>query len=140
TRFSRDWSSDVCSSDLAWGRPHPVDNDILLQSTLIQAAGRAGHRVMLHGTSGDLTLWSSRAYIANLLASGAWRQAWRECRAASDHHTYHYGHPALKILAYGAYHAFAPPLVRRGLWALRASGQDASTYGHLNANFAASLG
>ncbi|MDY0069744.1 MAG: asparagine synthase-related protein [Porticoccaceae bacterium] len=125
--------------DLAWGRPHPVDNDILLQSTLIQAAGRAGHRVMLHGTSGDLTLWSSRAYIANLLASGAWRQAWRECRAASDHHTYHYGHPALKILAYGAYHAFAPPLVRHGLWALRGGKQDGSAYGFLDPAFAETL-
>src|SRR5690606_40585478 len=35
TRFSRDWSSDVCSSDLAWGAGHPA------MVPIIPIAGRA---------------------------------------------------------------------------------------------------
>lgn len=125
---------------LAWDKSHPVDSDILLQSALIQSAGREGHRVMLHGTSGDLTLWSSRQYIALLLKAGNWRRAWRESRQASDHHTYYFGHPPLELLAYNLYHAFAPALVRTALWKLRSIRHDRKTYGFLNQAFVRSLG
>src|SRR5690606_40613226 len=45
TRFSRDWSSDVCSSDLAIG-------GLIAQGATPVAAAVAG--VFLHGAAGDL--------------------------------------------------------------------------------------
>ncbi|MBK9197898.1 asparagine synthase-related protein [Candidatus Skiveiella danica] len=70
----------------AWPRSHPEDNDIWLQALLIRVAARAGHRVVLHGTFGDLANWSPKQYIAHLMRAGQWRKAWCESRAASQHH------------------------------------------------------
>lgn len=84
--------------EAAWGRPHPVDNSILLPSLMCMAAARNGHRVMLDGVSGDLTMGAPTQYIAYLIRGGHWGVAWRECRSASTNHTALRGSAPLKIL------------------------------------------
>lgn len=96
----------------AWDNPHPVDSDILIQSSLMQSASQRGHNIILHGTSGDLTLWSSTQYIASLFQQGRLLRGIKECFAANDHHTYYFGLGTGHILARNLYHAFAPAWLR----------------------------
>jgi len=75
-------------TNVAWSRPHPVDGSLLLQSMLCLAASRDGHRVMLHGVSGDLAMYAPYNYISWWLRTGQWWHAWKECQAASRNNTY----------------------------------------------------
>ncbi|MBK6555911.1 MAG: hypothetical protein IPG16_01345 [Comamonadaceae bacterium] len=74
--------------DIAWSRSHPVDNSILLPMMMCQVAGRQQRRVVLNGVSGDVTMHVPNRYPAFLMRAGNWREAWRECQAASRNNTY----------------------------------------------------
>jgi asparagine synthase (glutamine-hydrolysing) len=106
-------------SELAWTRANPVKNDILLPAAMVLAAARDGYKVMLHGASGDLALWSDRFYIADLIRQGRWREAFRESGAAIDHHTYHFGLSRSKLLIDSAARACLPNSMRRALQRFR---------------------
>lgn len=99
--------------EIGWSNPHPIDNSILLPAMMCLAASRAGHRVMLTGVCGDITTHGAWSYIPALLKSGQWRTAWRECRAASVHHTYLQGTSPAKIFLRSVYHTTAPPFIKR---------------------------
>jgi asparagine synthase (glutamine-hydrolysing) len=107
--------------EAAWARPHPVDNSILLPLLMCVAAGRNGHRVMLNGVSGDLTMGAPPQYIAHLIRGGAWKEAWHECRAASVHHTALKGMTPLHILFSNGAAAFAPRYLKLAMRRLRES-------------------
>jgi asparagine synthase (glutamine-hydrolysing) len=94
--------------DVGWSRAHPCDNSILLPAMMCLAASRNGHRVMLHGVSGDLTLRAPHRYIAPLLLAGRWRQGWHECRSASCNHTYLRGTSPVLLLLQNVWTAYAP--------------------------------
>lgn len=102
---------------IAWSKAHPTDNSILLLMMMCQAASRHGHRVMLHGASGDLTMYVPDRYPAHLMRAGQWRQAWRECQGASRNNTFLRGTSPFKLLLLNAGAAFLPaklkPLARR---------------------------
>ena len=87
-------------------RAHPVDNSILLPSMMYLAAQRAGFRVMLHGTSGDLTTYTRDPYPAYLLRSGRWLDAWKESIAASRNHTALQSLSPMQIFGRSALNAF----------------------------------
>jgi asparagine synthase (glutamine-hydrolysing) len=87
---------------------HPEDNDVLLQSLLFRAAGQLGHRAILHGSNGDLAMWSPARYVAYWLRAGQWRTAWDECREASHHHNFVRGTTPRRLAAANAWTAWAP--------------------------------
>lgn len=99
--------------DMVWARAHPVDNALLLPAMLCLAAQRAGHRSLLHGASGDVLLTGPHNYIAPLIRAGHLRTAWRECRAASEHHTYLQGAPSWALLLRSGWSAFAPASLKK---------------------------
>jgi len=96
----------------AWSNAHPV-NTLLLPAMMSMAAGRDGHRVILHGASGDLVMDVPDRYAAFLMRKGRWRDAWRECRDAGRNHTYLQGTHPLRLLLMNAASAFAPAGARR---------------------------
>jgi len=96
----------------AWSNAHPV-NTLLLPAMMSMAAGRDGHRVMLHGASGDLVMDVPDRYAAFLMRKGRWREAWTECKEASRNHTYLQGTHPLRLLLTNAGAAFAPSGARR---------------------------
>ena len=97
---------------LAWDRAHPVDNSLLMILALGLAAQRSGHRVLLHGASGDVVTHSPFWYLAPMLAEGRLLSAWRECRLAHEHHTYLRGMAIPQLLLRNAATAFAPSWLR----------------------------
>lgn len=110
--------------DTVWSSPHPVDNSIPLPAMMCRAAARGGHRVLLHGVSGDLTLDTPDRYPAHLMRSGQWRQAWYECRAASRNNTYLRGQAAFPLLLRNAWTAHAPAELKTYVRRLRLVGRD----------------
>src|SRR5690606_38604485 len=75
TIFSRDWSSDVCSSDLPWHMIMPpraqersmpsgtillADDDTAIRTVLNQALGRVGYDVRATGNAATLWRWVSQ--------------------------------------------------------------------------------
>lgn len=123
----------------AWPRSHPEDNSIWLQALLIRVAARAGHRVVLHGTFGDLTNWSPRRYIAHWMQAGQWRQAWRESRAASQHHNYLRDRVASRLWLENFGVAFVPPALKplaQVMW----RGEPAASHGLISPDFLRSIG
>jgi asparagine synthase (glutamine-hydrolysing) len=114
-------SGVVTMADLktaAWTRPHPTDNSILLLSMMCLAAQRNNHRVMLMGTSGDITMHVPLRYIAQLIQRGDWQTAWREAKGASQNNPYLRGTSALNLFALNFGLAYAPSKLRsltRGL-------------------------
>src|SRR5207302_5185940 len=66
TRFSRDWSSDVCSSDLDWGRPlsMPTDFDDFTPAAMLRYTGRdplvRNHLHLLQTTMADVGFYGLR--------------------------------------------------------------------------------
>lgn len=94
--------------DVAWSEPHPLDNSILLPATMCLAASRRNDRVMLHGCSGDLTMYSPIYYATHLLRAKQWQEAWQECKDASRNNTYLRGSSPTSILRRNAETAYAP--------------------------------
>jgi asparagine synthase (glutamine-hydrolysing) len=74
--------------EAAWSNPHPIDNAILLPAMMCLAASRNGHRVLLHGVSGDMATFTPNRYIAFLLRERQWPLAWEECVGASVNNPY----------------------------------------------------
>ncbi len=93
---------------VAWSRPHPVDNSILLVGSLCHAARCNGHPVLLHGVSGDVVNGYEPRYIAPLLRTGQWQRAWQESNAASQNHTYLKRYSPRQLLWMNMLTAFAP--------------------------------
>jgi asparagine synthase (glutamine-hydrolysing) len=125
---------------LAWDNPHPVDNSILLQSLMIQSAAADGCEVLLHGTCGDVTLLSTHHYIGALIRRGQLAEAWRECKAASDHHTYYFGHSPYEILARNLYHSLGPRVLKKAYRSLQGATTRNRWQGYLNPDFARRVG
>ena len=98
--------------ETAWARPHPCDNSIVLPAMMCQAASRQGHRVMLHGASGDLTMHVPARYVAYLMRAGQWGTAWQECRGASRNNTYLRGASSGWLFLQNAWTAWIPPAVK----------------------------
>jgi asparagine synthase (glutamine-hydrolysing) len=99
--------------EAAWGNAHPVGNSILLPTLTYIAASQSGNRVVLDGIDGDLATYTPTRYPSILLRSGAWREAWAECRQASMNHTYLRQTSALSILCKSAWEVFAPHSIKR---------------------------
>ncbi len=107
--------------DTAWSKAHPVDNSILLPAMMCLAASRDGHRVMLHGMGGDLTMHVPIWYIAYWLKAGQWLHAWSECEAASRNNNYLIGVSPFKLMLRNIYFAFVPQPISRLVRRLRES-------------------
>ena len=100
--------------DALWGEAHPRDNSIPLPVLMCLAASRNGHRVMLHGVTGDVTQHAPNRYIADVMRQGHWNAAWMECKAASDHHTYLRGTEPWRLFAANAATALTPGRIKTG--------------------------
>jgi len=98
--------------ETAWARPHPCDNSIVLPAMMCLAASRHGHRVMLHGASGDLTMHVPTRYMAYLLRAGQWQTAWHECRSASRNNTYLRSSSPGWLLLQNAWTAWMPAAIK----------------------------
>jgi asparagine synthase (glutamine-hydrolysing) len=85
-------------TELAWSKPHPCDGSLLLSAAMCQAASRQGERVLLHGVSGDITMYVPRHYMAYYLRAGQWRKAWQECKAARSNNTFLQGSSLASLL------------------------------------------
>jgi asparagine synthase (glutamine-hydrolysing) len=113
-------------ADLArelWGGAHPRENSIPLPALMCLAASRNGHRVMLHGVTGDVAQAVPNRYIADVMKHGHWNEAWTECKAASEHHSYLRGTSPWKLFAANAATAFVPGSIKASAqrWRPRAS-------------------
>ncbi|MCZ2135347.1 MAG: hypothetical protein LC098_07970 [Burkholderiales bacterium] len=84
---------------LAWQRPHPVDNSILLVHALASLAARAGQRVVLNGVSGDLAFYAPDDYYLHVARHTGWRAAFTEMRLMRERHVYQLGRSVASLLA-----------------------------------------
>ena len=124
--------------EVAWSKPHPVDNSILLPAIMCKAAGVQGHRVMLTGVSGDLTMAGPDKFPAHLLRKGDWRQAWSECKAISENHTLLRGASPAMLLLKNAWAAYAPVTARSLVFWMRHK-ETWLASGAINADFVRKL-
>jgi len=99
--------------DTAWARPHPCDNSIVLPAMMCLTASRHGHRVLLHGASGDLTMHTPDRYAAYLLQAGQWRSAWDECQGAARNNTYLRGVSAFTLFIQNLRTAYVPDAIKK---------------------------
>jgi asparagine synthase (glutamine-hydrolysing) len=95
-----------------WSRAHPIDNSISIPMMMCMAARAHDHRVLMTGVSGDLAMYVPYRYVAYLLRAGQWRQAWRECRGASQNHFFLRGRSPLALLLLNGWTAFMPGRVK----------------------------
>jgi len=99
---------------------HPTDDSISLVGMMCLAAARDGHRVALHGVSGDLALWAPDDYLVQFARERGWRAAWRESALAQRNHTYIAGRSRALSWLRSIYEDFAPPAIkiawRRARW------------------------
>ena len=121
-------------------RTHPVDNSILLPAMMYLAAHRSGHRVVLHGATGDLTNYVRNPYVAYLQRAGKWREAWRESKAASLNNTSLQAYDPLRIWLLGLRASGLFPAIR-ALKACLSNQSSARRYplSSLNQDFVAKL-
>ena len=105
--------------EVATSKQHPIDNSILLPAVMCKAAGGQGHRVMLTGVSGDLTMAAPDRFPAHLLREGDWQQAWSECKAISENHTFLHGASPAMLLLKNSWAAYAPDAARSLAFRLR---------------------
>lgn len=124
--------------ELALSAPHPADNSILLPLVMAKAAARDGHKVLVHGVSGDLVQFSSGAYIGHIMREAGIRKAWQECKAASQYHTFLNHKSAAHLFIQNAYSAFVPLKLRREVRRLK--NQDYVDLSLINADFAEKSG
>lgn len=81
-----------------YGAPHPVDVSISIVALMCMMAQQNGHRVLLHGASGDSCSELGSTYIEHYVGRLALPELWRECQQASTHHSYERGKPAVRLL------------------------------------------
>jgi len=105
--------------ELALSAPHPVDNSILLPMAMAKAAASQGHKVLVHGVSGDLVQYSSGAYISRVLRRQGLIRGWEECQAASRNHTFLKHRSSAGLFLQNAYIAFVPASLRQKIRRLR---------------------
>jgi len=114
---------------VAWSRPHPVENSLLVPSMACLAASRAGESAMLHGVSGDIVSGVPVFYIADLIRSGHWRLAWSESRAGSRNNVYLRGRNPYGMFGRAAAGVLLPPGLKRMLRSARGIAKDNSQGG-----------
>lgn len=105
--------------EVAWAKAHPVDNGALLPALICLMAGRNGHRTLLHGACGDVTLDAPDRYIAHVMRGVGWGAAWAESVAASRHNTYLAGMAPVRLFLLNAWSAYAPSLAKQVAHRLR---------------------
>lgn len=126
--------------DAAWRHAHPVSNAILITALMCAAARRDGHRTVQHAPSGDLTMGHWPGYLMHHFRHWRWRTAWREARAAADHHTFLEGRAPGWLFLRGAWSALAPGWLRARVRRLRTPAvRDREGLDLLNPDFAESL-
>jgi len=79
-------------------RPHPIDYVVPIIAMMCLAGRQQGHRVLLHGATGDVALRESNFYLLRTAREMGVRAAWRESRQAHRHHTYIAGVSRLWVL------------------------------------------
>lgn len=92
----------------AWMQPHVTTSSILLPAMMALAAQRQGHKMMLTGVSGDVTLSTPLRYPARYWRQGRPWLAWQACRDAARHNTYLRGTSPLAHWLYCGVLAFLP--------------------------------
>jgi asparagine synthase (glutamine-hydrolysing) len=107
---------------VAWSRPHPVDNSLLMPSLLCLAAAQAHEASVLHGVSGDIVAGVRNPYFSDFIRSGRSRIAWKECRAASRNNVYLRHRNAYRMFAGAAANAWLAPGLLRPLRRLKRFG------------------
>jgi asparagine synthase (glutamine-hydrolysing) len=126
--------------DAAWRHAHPVSNAILITTLMCAAARRDRHRTVQHAPAGDLAMGYWPGYLMHHFRHWQWRTAWREARAAADHHTFLEGRSPSRLLLGGAWSAFAPDWLRARVRRLRTPVvRDPEGLELLNPDFAESL-
>jgi asparagine synthase (glutamine-hydrolysing) len=131
----------VSSADLvreAWSKAHPCDNSILLPALMCLAASRNGTRVMLHGASGDVTTTVPHKYVAHVMRSGFWRDAWAECNQASLNNNYLRGTSPMRLFLSNAWTAAVPAPIKGLAHRLRTT-DSALAQSPINIGFALKL-
>ncbi|MBS0314499.1 MAG: hypothetical protein IT523_01205 [Burkholderiales bacterium] len=98
---------------LAWQRPHPVDNSILLVHALASLAARAGQRVLLHGVSGDLAFYGPDDHYLHVARQHGWRAAFTEMRLMRERHVYQLGRGVASLLTRALWTHAVPLPVKR---------------------------
>lgn len=124
---------------MAWDRAHPIDNSVLIQVLMYQAASRNGDRVMLQGACGDLTLSTPLRYISAHLRRGRFLRAWLESRAASTNHVYLQGTSPTHNFVLSASNAFVPPLLKASIRRLFPGSGRSLEKSVINPDFAARI-
>jgi len=92
---------------------HPTDASLGLVSMMCLGASRAGHRVLLHGASGDVANEAPLYYLPEVLHTFGMKAALRELKMSAAHHTYLAGLGAPQIVARNAYRALVPEGLKR---------------------------
>lgn len=92
---------------------HPTDSSIPLVGIMCLGASRAGHRVLLHGATGDVASHTPLYYLSEVMREAGWRAALRELKLSSQHHTYLAGLGLIDILLRNAFRFYAPSFVKR---------------------------
>ena len=105
--------------EVAWSKPHPIDNSIMLPAIMCKAAVGQGHRVMLTGVSGDLTMACPDKLPALLLLKGDLLRAWDECKALSANHVYLRGASPAMLFLKNLWAAYAPTSTRSLVFRIR---------------------
>lgn len=108
--------------EAAWTKAHPVDNSILLPAMMCLASSHDNHRVMLHGVSGDMTMYTPARYVAFYLRGNQWHRAWKECKDASLNHTSLYGTSPHLLLLLNIWTAYMPVRLKSLINRLRTKG------------------
>ena len=106
-------------NEVAWAKPHPVDNSIMLPAIMCKAASARKHRVMLTGVSGDLTMAGPDKFPALFLREGDWQQAWSACKAISENHTFLRGASPAMLFLKNTWAAYAPGAARSLVFRMR---------------------
>jgi len=92
---------------------HPTDVSIPLVAMMCLGASRSGHRVLLHGASGDVATHTPLAYLGGVFREAGLQAALRELRLSALHHTYLAGLGQPRILGLNAYRLLAPKLLKQ---------------------------
>ena len=123
--------------DAAWHHAHPVSNAILITALMCAAARRDGRRTLQHAPSGDLAMGYWPGYLMHHFRNRQWRAAWREARAAANHHTFLEDRAPAGLFLRGAWSAYAPGWLRARVRGLRASvARSPEGFDLLNPDFA----
>jgi asparagine synthase (glutamine-hydrolysing) len=99
--------------DIAWNKSHPANNSLALETAMLMAAARNGHRVMCDGIDGDLSTYARKRYYSTMMHSGAWREAWAECRQSHFNNTYLNRVSPVSMMMLGLWDVAATPRARR---------------------------